>query len=213
MAKKEVKVFNSKNVFPTPKPEKLIERILTLSSNINDLVLDSFLGSGTTAAVAHKMNRKYIGIELGEHAYTHCVPRMKKVTDGEQGGISKNVNWKGGGGFKFYTLASSLLKKDKYDNWVINQQYNADMLAAAMAKQEGFLYKPDLSKYWKQGQSTEYDFIYTTTQFVSVKVLDRIKEDMQEDDNLLICCKSFSVACKARHKNISIKKIPTYSFR
>ena len=82
------------------------------------------------------------------------------------------------------------------------------MLAAAMAKQEGFLYKPDLSKYWKQGQSTEYDFIYTTTQFVSVKVLDRIKEDMQEDDNLLICCKSFSVACKARHKNISIKKIP-----
>ena len=194
--------------FSTPKPEKLLKKVLEITTNKNDLVLDSFLGSGTTAAVAHKMGRKYIGVELGDHAFTHCVPRMKKVIEGEQGGISKAVNWQGGGGFKFYTLAPSLLQKDNYGNWVIDQCYNGDMLAAAMAKQEGFLYKPDGSKYWKQGQSTEQDYIYTTTQFVTVKTLDKIKEEMQEDDNLLICCKAFSAACKRRFDNITIKKIP-----
>src|SRR5690606_19502744 len=110
------------------KPERLIKRILELSTNPSDLVLDSFLGSGTTAAVAHKMGRKYIGIELGDHAVTHCYPRLKQVVDGEQGGISKAVNWKGGGGFKFYTLAPSLLKKDRFGQWVISDAYNADML-------------------------------------------------------------------------------------
>ena len=106
-AKKEVKAFNFNEVFATPKPERLMERILNLGSNENDIILDSFLGSGTTAAVAHKMGRKYIGIELGEHAKTHCFPRLKAVVDGEQGGISKAVNWQGGGGFKFYTLAQA----------------------------------------------------------------------------------------------------------
>ena len=91
-ARDEVKQFNPKSVFATPKPEKLIERILTLGSNLGDLVLDSFLGSGTTIAVAQKMNRRWIGIELGEHCYTHCKPRIDKVIDGEQGGISKAVN-------------------------------------------------------------------------------------------------------------------------
>ena len=207
-AKKEVIIFNNKNVFATPKPERLLERVLMLGSNEGDLVLDSFLGSGTTAAVAHKMGRRWIGVELGEHAKTHCVPRMQKVIDGEQGGISKAVNWQGGGGFKFYTLAPSLLKQDKFGNWVISQEYNADMLAAAMAKQEGFKYQPHKSSYWKQGQSAEQDFIFTTTQFLTVEALDSIKEEMQPGETLLICCKSFQKECKGKFGNITIKKIP-----
>lgn len=207
-ANKEVKVFNSKSVFSTPKPERLLEKILFLGSNTGDLVLDSFLGSGTTAAVAHKMGRRYIGVELGEHAKTHCVPRMRQVIDGEQGGISKAVKWQGGGGFKFYTLAPSLLKQDKFGNWVISQEYNADMLAAAMAKQEGFKYQPHESSYWKQGQSSEQDFIFTTTQFLTVEALDSIKDEMQPGETLLICCKSFQKECKGKFGNITIKKIP-----
>ena len=207
-AKKEAKVFNSNSIFDTPKPEKLMERVIMLASNEGDFVLDSFLGSGTTAAVAHKMGRRWIGVELGEHAKTHCVPRLKQVVDGEQGGISKAVNWQGGGGFKFYTLAPSLLKQDKFGNWVISQEYNADMLAAAMAKQEGFKYQPHESTYWKQGQSTEQDYIFTTTQFLTVEALDSIKDEMQPGETLLICCKSFQKECKGKFGNITIKKIP-----
>lgn len=207
-AKKEAKAFNSESVFATPKPEKLIERIIHLATNPGDLVLDSFLGSGTTAAVAHKMGRKYIGIELGEHAITHCYPRLKQVVDGEQGGISKAVNWQGGGGFKFYTLAPSLLKKDKFGQWVISDEYNADMLAAAMAKQEGFKYNPSETQFWKQGNSSEQDFIFTTTQFLTVQQLEAIAEDMQAGESLLICCKAFQTECKNKFPNITIKKIP-----
>jgi adenine-specific DNA-methyltransferase len=207
-ARHEVKHFNIESIFSTPKPERLIERILFLASNTNDFVLDSFLGSGTTAAVAHKMGRRYIGIELGEHAKTHCFPRLRAVIDSEQGGISKSVNWKGGGAFKFYNLAPSLLKQDKFDNWVISQEYNADMLAAAMAKQEGFRYAPDEYIYWKQGRSSEQDYIFTTTQFLTVEALDAIHAEMRPDDNLLICCKSFQKECKAKYPNITIKKIP-----
>lgn len=208
-AKKEVKVFNSQSVFATPKPERLIERVLTLGSNPGDLVLDSFLGSGTTAAVAQKMGRRYIGIELGNHAYTHCVPRLKMVTDGtDQGGISKAQKWEGGSGFKFYELAPSLLKKDKFGHLVINKEYNADMLAAAMAKQEGYTYQPSQEVYWKQGFGSETDYIYTTTQFMTVEALSAIHETMAEDETLLICCTSFQRECKQAFNNISIKKIP-----
>ena len=208
-AKKEVKAFNIDDVFETPKPERLIERVLTLGSNPGDLVLDSFLGSGTTAAVAQKMGRRYIGIELGNHAYTHCYPRLKMVTDGtDQGGISKVQNWKGGSGFKFYELAPSLLKEDKFGNLVINKEYNADMLAAAMAKQEGYTYQPDTSLYWKQGRSSEHDYIYTTTQFLTVESIDAISETMQEGESLLICCTAFQKECATHAKNITVKKIP-----
>ena len=208
-AKREVKAFNSEEVFATPKPERLIQRIITLSTNDGDLVLDSFLGAGTTSAVAHKMKRKWIGIELGEHCNTHCLPRLKQVVDGtDQGGISKAENWQGGSGFKYYYLAPSLLKQDKYDNWIIDERYNADMLAAAMAKHEGFKYSPDEAVYWKQGRSTEKDYIFTTTNFVTVKELDRIHDDMKPDESLLICCKSFSKACTDRYANITVKKIP-----
>lgn len=190
------------------KPERLIKRCLELTTDKDDLVLDSFLGSGTTAAVAHKMGRKYIGIELGEQARTHCQPRLKAIVNGEQSGISSLLTWQGGGGFKFYTLAPSLLKQDKYGNWIISQNYNADMLAAAMAKQEGFKYQPHESIYWKQGQSSEQDFIYTTTQFLTVEALDNIKDEMQPGETLLICCKSFQKECKGKYPGITIKKIP-----
>jgi adenine-specific DNA-methyltransferase len=207
-AKKEAKVFNDDNVFATPKPERLIERVIMLASNENDIVLDSFLGSGTTSAVAQKMGRKYIGIELGEHAKTHCVPRLKAVVDGEQGGISKAVKWQGGGGFKFYTLAPSLLQQDKFGEWVISQEYNATMLAAAMAKQEGFNYLPNEVKFWKQGNSSENDFIFTTTQFLTVEALDSIHDDMQDGEKVLVCCKAFQKECKSKYPNITLKKIP-----
>jgi adenine-specific DNA-methyltransferase len=210
-SKKEVKafVYGDDKPFDTPKPEKLLKRIIEISTNENDYVLDSFLGSGTTSAVAHKMKRKWIGIELGEHANTHCIPRLHLVVTGkDKGGITEAVNWKGGGGFKFYTLAPSLVQKDKYGTEIINPQYNANMLAAAMAKQEGFRYQPDENNYWKQGMSSEKDFIFTTTQFVTVAMLDKLAEELQPGESLLVCCKSFAKGCANRHTNITIKKIP-----
>jgi adenine-specific DNA-methyltransferase len=108
-SKKEIlALFEDEAVFGTPKPETLIKQVITIATNPGDLVLDSFLGSGTTAAVAHKMGRRYIGIELGDHAVTHCAPRLQKVIDGEQGGISKDVGWQGGGGFRFYRLGETV---------------------------------------------------------------------------------------------------------
>ena len=112
VAKKEIVSLFGADVFGTPKPEQLIERILHVGSNPGDLVLDSFLGSGTTAAVAHKMGRRWIGIEMGEHAVTHCAPRLRKVIEGEQGGISQGVGWKGGGGFRFYRLGPPVFAED-----------------------------------------------------------------------------------------------------
>lgn len=196
--------------FPrSKKPENLLKRILEISTEPGDIVLDSFLGSGTTAAVAHKMNRKWIGVELGEHANSHCLPRLISVVKGlDQSGISKSIDWKGGGGFKFYTLAPSLVQKDKYGTEIINPQYNANMLAAAMAKQEGFRYQPDENNYWKQGLSSEKDFIFTTTQFVTVAMLDKLAEELQPNESLLVCCKSFAKGCTGRCSNITIKKIP-----
>jgi adenine-specific DNA-methyltransferase len=209
-AKREIPaLFKDEIPFATPKPERLIQRIIQVASDPNDIVLDSFLGSGTTAAVAQKMNRKWIGIELGEHATTHCLPRLKQVISGQdKGGITESVNWKGGGGFKFYTLAPSLIQKDKYGSEIINPSYNPNMLAAAMAKQEGFRYSPDESNYWRQGFSSEKDFIFTTTQFITVQMLDRLAEELQPTESLLVCCKSFAKGCVNRHSNITIKKIP-----
>lgn len=208
-AKKEVKAINNKDVFATPKPERLIERIMTLATKPNDIVLDSFAGSGTTGAVAHKMGRRWILIELGEHCHTHIIPRLQQVIDGtDQGGISKAVNWQGGGGFKYYHLAPSLLEKDKFGNWVISSKYNAAMLAEAMCKHKGFTYAPDENVYWKQGYSTETDYIYTTTQFITHEVADMIQEQMKEEETLLICCKAFT-ANPNDYPNITFVKIPT----
>lgn len=208
-SKAEINALFGNNTFDTPKPEKLIKKVFSATTEKGDLVLDSFLGSGTTAAVAHKMGRRWIGVELGDHAYTHCAVRLQKVVDGtDQGGISKAQNWKGGGGFKFYELAPSLLNHDKHGNLVINKEYNADMLAAAMAKHEGFTYAPDTEVYWKQGKGAEKDFIFTTTQFLTVEALEQLHEQMGEDESLLICCTSFQSECRNRFPNITLKKIP-----
>lgn len=207
-AKKEIKKINNDQVFDTPKPERLIQRIIHLATNEGDWVLDSFAGSGTTGAVAHKMGRRWIMIELGEHCHTHIIPRMKRVIDGtDQGGISKAVNWQGGGGFRYYKLAPSLLKKDKFGNWIINPEYNAEMLAEAMCKHEGFTYNPDPHVFWKQGQSTENDFIFTTTQLVTHQMVAGIVEQMKENETLLICCKAYNVIVD-EFPQITIKKLP-----
>ncbi|WP_437822858.1 site-specific DNA-methyltransferase [Tenacibaculum mesophilum] len=198
------------NSFPAgKKPERLVARFLKLFTQKGDLVMDSFLGSGTTAAVSHKMDRKYIGIEMGDHAYTHSFERLKNIVAGtDNSGVSEMFNWQGGGGFKFYELAPSLLNKDKYDNWVISKEYKPDMLASAMAKQEGFTYAPDKNTYWKQGYSAEQDFIFTTTQFVTVELLDQLQDQLQEGESLLICAKKFQPECHNKFKNIVLKKIP-----
>ena len=191
------------------KPEFLVSQIFDMATKEGDLVLDSFLGSGTTSAVAHKMGRKYIGIELGDHCYTHCKPRLEKVIDGEQGGISKATNWTGGGGFKFYELAPSLLKRDKFDNWVIDETlYKADFLAAAVAKLNGYSFCPHESIFWKQGQSMDKSFIFTTTEYVNSEYLDKLSKEMIVGENLLICCAAFDTGLDNRYDNIEIKKIP-----
>ena len=210
-AKREIiKLFGKNNIFATPKPERLIERVLTLGSNEGDLVLDSFLGSGTTAAVAHKMGRRYMGIEMGEHAYTHCKVRLDKIIAGEDnGGITKSVNWQGGGGYRFYELAPTLIVEDKFGNPVINKEYNADMLAAAMALHEGFVYSPDENFYWKQGKN-ENAYIYTTTVHLTESTLDAIASEMKDDEYLVIACKSYDAGIERAYKNIKIKKIPQF---
>ena len=209
-AKKEIKALHFESVFATPKPERLIERVLTLGSNEGDLVLDSFLGSGTTAAVAHKMGRRYIGIEMGNHAYTHCKVRLDKVISGEdKGGITKSANWKYGGGYRFYELAPSLVVEDKFGNPIINKEYNADMLAAAMALHEGFEYAPDSNYYWKQGKN-ENAYIFTTTAHLTESYIDSISKEMQEGEYLVIACKSFDTGIDKLYRNIKVKKIPQY---
>lgn len=209
-ARREQKALNldSNDLFSTPKPEKLISKIIELSSNLGDLVLDSFGGSGTTGAVAHKMGRRWIMVELGEHCHTHIVPRLKKVIDGEdQGGISKAVNWQGGGGFRYLRLAPSLLKKDDWGNWVINKEYNAEMLAEAVCKHMGFTYAPSQTQFWNHGYSTETDHIYVTTGSLAYDQLKRISEEVGNERTLLICCKAFMMD-GADFPNLTLKKIP-----
>ncbi|WP_375618153.1 MULTISPECIES: site-specific DNA-methyltransferase [unclassified Bartonella] len=207
-AKKEAKVFNSDSVFTTPKPERLMERIIQLATNPGDLVLDSFAGSGTTGAVAHKMGRKWIMIELGEHCHTHIIPRLKQVIDGtDQGGISKSVNWQGGGGFRYYRLAPSLLQKDPWGQWIIRREYNAAMLSEAMCKHMGFTYAPDENHYWMQGYSTETDYIYVTTSAMTHEQLCIMSEEVGSHRTLLICGTAFDTK-SASFENLTLTKIP-----
>jgi len=195
------------DVFATPKPEALIHRVITLATNPNDLVLDSFAGSGTTGAVAHKMGRRWIMVELGEHCHTHIVPRLQKVIDGEdQGGVSKTVNWQGGGGFRYYRLAPSLLEKDKWGNWVINHDYNAAMLAEALCKLEGFSYAPSDAVYWQHGHSTERDFIYVTTANLTHEQLQQLADEVGPERTLLVLCTAFRG--RGEYPNLTVKKIP-----
>lgn len=207
-AKKEVKQFNPQDPFATPKPERLLERILTLATQPGDLVLDSFAGSGTTGAVAHKMGRRWIMVELGEHCHTHIIPRLKKVIDGEDpGGISKAVNWKGGGGFRYYRLGPSLIVRDEWDNPIINPEFNPAMLAEAMCKLEGFTFEPNPDVYWQQGYSSETDFIYVTTQMMTAEMLTKLSDEVGPNRSLLVCCGAFKCDT-SQFENLTIKKIP-----
>ena len=207
-AKREVIFHNSEVVFDTPKPERLIQRVITIATNPGDLVLDSFLGSGTTAAVAHKMGRRWIGIELGEHCDTHCLPRLMKVVDGaDPGGVTEAVEWKGGGGFRYYRLAPSLLTQDKWGQWVISQEYNAPMLAEAVCKLEGFSYAPSDTLYWQHGYSTERDFLYTTTANLNHDQLQQLSDEVGAERSLLVVCSSFR-GRKEGYPNLTVKKIP-----
>ncbi|WP_295390485.1 site-specific DNA-methyltransferase [uncultured Thiodictyon sp.] len=195
-------------VFDNPKPESLLERVIHIATNPGDLVLDSFAGSGTTGAVAHKMGRRWIMVELGEHCHTHIIPRLKKVIDGEDpGGITKAVDWKGGGGFRYYRLAPSLLEKDTWGNWVINHDYNAAMLAEALCKLEGFSYAPSDSLYWQHGRSTERDFIYVTTASLTQEQLAQLSDEVGPERSLLVLCTSFRAKADL-HPNLTVKKIP-----
>ncbi len=196
------------DVFQTPKPEKLLQRILTLASNPGDWVLDSFAGSGTTGAVAHKMGRRWIMVELGEHCHTHILPRLKKVIDGtDPGGITEAVVWKGGGGFRYYRLAPSLLEKDKWGNWVISKEFNAVMLAQAVCKLEGFTYAPSDTIYWQHGLSTERDFLYVTTANLNHEQLQALSDEVGTERSLLVVCSSFR-GRKDGYANLTVKKIP-----
>ncbi len=207
-AREESKAANSRDPFATPKPEKLLKRVLELATLPGDLVLDSFAGSGTTGAVAHKMGRRWIMVELGEHCHTHIIPRMKKVIDGEDsGGITQAVDWKGGGGFRYYRLAPSLLEKDRWGNWVISKEFNAAMLAEAVCKLKGFTYAPNETHYWMHGRSSERDFIYVTTQTLTHDQLRAISEEVGDDRSLLVCCKAFNARPEV-FENLTVEKIP-----
>ena len=169
------------------KPEALIKRCFDLATKPGDIVLDSFAGSGTTGAVAHKMGRRWIMVELGEHCHTHVIPRLKAVVNGEdQGGISKAVGWQGGGGFRYYKLAPSLIVNDRWGNPVINPEYNATQLAEALAKLEGFTYAPSEVQWWRHGHSSERDFIYVTTQNLSAEQLQALSDEVGSDQDLLV---------------------------
>jgi len=208
-AKKEMHaLFGKADPFLTPKPERLMQRVLHIATNPGDLVLDSFAGSGTTGAVAHKMGRRWIMVELGEHCHTHIIPRLKKVIDNDDpGGITKAVGWKGGGGFRYYRLAPSLLEKDTWGNWVINHDYNAAMLAEALCKLEGFSYAPSDSVYWQHGHSTERDFLYVTTASLTHEQLAQLSDEVGLERSLLVLCTSFRARADL-YPNLTVKKIP-----
>lgn len=207
------KTLFGEDVFDTPKPEDMLHRILAMSTNPGDIVLDSFAGSGTTGAVAHKMGRRWIMVELGEHCHTHVIPRLRKVIDGEdKGGITESVSWQGGGGFRYYKLAPTLIVNDRWGNPVINPEYNAAQLAEALAKLEGFTYAPSEVQWWQHGHSSERDFIYVTTQNLSADQLQALSDEVGSDQSLLVCCAAFHgvTAAKAseRWPNLTLKKIP-----
>ena len=181
-------LFPGVSSFDTPKPELLMKRVFEVSTDLGDLVLDSFAGSGTTGAVAHKMGRGWIMVELGEHCHTHIIPRLQKVIDGDDpGGITKSVNWQGGGGFRYYKVAPSLLEQDAWGRWVVNKEYNPEMLTEAICKLEGFSYAPSDTLFWQQ--------------------LQVLSDEVGQDRTLLVCCSAFR--CKAdQFPNLTLKKIP-----
>jgi adenine-specific DNA-methyltransferase len=196
--------------FPkSKKPEALIKRCLELSTEPGDIVLDSFAGSGTTGAVAQKMRRRWIMIELKDHCLSHIVPRLRSVVAGtDLSGVTSAVGWKGGGGYRYFRLAPSLLEKDQFDNWVISKSYNAEMLSEALCKHFGFTYAPSPEHYWMQGHSSETDFICVTTASLTHEQLRTISAEVGEGRTLLICCKAFQGERADDFPNLTLRKIP-----
>ena len=209
-AKAEIKELfaDADEVFITPKPEKLIRQVLAIASDPGDWVLDSFAGTGTTGAVAHKMRRQWIMVELGEHCHTHVAPRLRKVIDAsDKGGVTEATGWLGGGGFRYFRIAPSLLQQDRWGQWIVNNDYNPEMLAAAICKLEGFTYAPSADFYWQHGYSTETDFIYVTTQSLNAEQLQGVSEEVGPERTLLVCCGAFR-GDASRYPNLTVKKIP-----
>ncbi len=205
-AKKESISLFGQHPFETPKPERLIERILSIATKPGDLVLDSFAGSGTTGAVAHKMGRRWVMVELGDHADTHIVPRLKKVIEGQDlGGVTKASGWQGGGGYRYFHLAPSLLEKDQWGQHVISNKYNPEMLAEAVCKLMGFTYEPSQDYFWLHGHSTENDFIYVTTQRLPYDTLRRLSNEVGDGRTLLVCCRAHD---ENTFDNLTVRKIP-----
>ena len=198
------------DVFMTPKPERLLQRVIELSTDPGDLVLDSFAGSGTTGAVAHKMGRKWIMVEIGDHCDTHIVPRLQKVIDGDDpGGVTEATGWEGGGSFRYYTLAPSLMTRDDRGQWIINPAlYDGPLLVQAIAKIEGFDYAPSDEVYWQQGQSSETDFLYVTTQTLTREQIEALNDEVGPDRSLVVFCKAFRVRKLEDFPNLTLKKIP-----
>ncbi len=206
-AKREVKILVSDDIFWTPKPERLIERVLHIWSNPWDLVLDSFLWSWTTAAVAHKMGRRWIGIELWDHAYTHAKVRMDKVIEWEQWGISKAVEWKWWWSYKFLELWPSLLIHDQYGQRVINKELDGDKLIQALCKIENYHYTYDINGI-KHGRSSESSYLHVTTRHINQAIIDDItKSHLWANEWLLILARTFDSGISLP-SNIRLKKIP-----
>ena len=188
------------------KPEHLIKRVLEIATQEGDLFLDSFLGSGTSIAVAHKMNRRYIGIEMGQQAYTHCKKRLDSVISGEDlSGITKAVDWHGGGGYHFYELAPSLLVRNpRLPIYQINPEYTFEMMCEAICKIEGFRYHPEGVFH---GYSSEKRFIHITKEFVNAEYVKSVSAALGEDQSLLI----YGMAIQSDMilpDNIEVRKIP-----
>ena len=169
-------------------------------------MFDSFAGSGTTGAVAHKMGRRWIMVELGDHADTHIVPRLNKVIDGaDPGGVTEAVDWQGGGGYRYFRLAPSLLERDRWGQHVISKAFKPEMLAEAVCKLMGFTYAPSQDRFWQHGHSTEADFIYVTTQRLTHDALRKISHEVGPNRSLLICCRAHE---QNRFDNLTVRKIP-----
>jgi adenine-specific DNA-methyltransferase len=156
------------------------------------------------------MRRRWIMIELQDHCNTHIVPRLQRVVEGtDLSGVSKATNWQGGGGFRYFKLAPSLLETDKWGREVISKTYNAEMLAEALCKIEGFTYAPSDIVYWQHGYSTERDFIYVTTQTLGVEQLQQLSEEVGAERSLLVLCSAFRGNAD-RWLNLTVKKIPNH---
>jgi len=201
-------IFGRGAGFSTPKPERLLHRVLLIATKPGDLVLDSFAGSGTTGAVAHKMGRRWIMVEMGEHCRTHIIPRLKKVIDGaDPGGVTEAAEWTGGGGFRFLHLAPSLMEKDQWGRWVINQAYRPEMVAEAVCRLEGFTYAPSDSIWWQHGRVGDRSFLYVTTESMTHDQLVALSAEVGPERSLVVCCAAYE-AGEDEFPNLQFRKLP-----